>query len=161
MPWSIDQLETWVGRPSVDKNGNKLGAIADVYMDDATGNPEWLAVVINGLFTNRVSFVPLAGAEEDGESVRVAYAKSLIKDAPSMELDGDLGAEEEERLYRHYGIPYDGHGTTEAAMQQEGSNSVNNEMTPEMALRRLRRRDEASIGFIELEADDEPTKGAQ
>lgn len=160
MPWSIDELETWIGRPVVDADDGKLGTIADVYMDDSTGNPEWLAVVVAGLFTKHLRFVPLAGAVESGNDVRVAYKKSLIKDSPSLELDGDLSAGEEEALYSHYGLAVPSSEATDrdadiAEMQESGSGSVNNEMSPEMARRRLRKRDEASIDFIELEADED------
>lgn len=162
MPWSLDQLETWIGRPAVDKDGHKVGEITDVYMDDATGNPEWLAVIVNKFFSNRISFVPLAEAIEDGNNVRVAYKKALIKDSPSIELDGDMSNEEEHRLYRHYGLAHpssrDAAEREVGEMQESGSGSVNNEISPELARQRLNRRDEALVDFIDLDAEEPAPK---
>jgi uncharacterized protein (TIGR02271 family) len=40
----------------------------------------------------------------DGNDVRVPYDKDLVKNAPSVEKDGHLSPEEEDRLYRHYSL---------------------------------------------------------
>ena len=37
------------------------------------------------------------------DDLRVAHEKSLVKDAPSIDPDGELSTEEERRLYEHYG----------------------------------------------------------
>jgi uncharacterized protein (TIGR02271 family) len=95
----------WIGRTLVDNDGDKIGRIDDIYMDDDTGRPEWLAVS-TGWFGNRVSFVPLAGATRKGDDLSVRYGKDQVKDAPNAEADGHLSPEEEERLYRHYGVSY-------------------------------------------------------
>ncbi|MGI8710114.1 MAG: YsnF/AvaK domain-containing protein [Acidimicrobiales bacterium] len=47
--------------------------------------------------------MPIAGAAADGDDLKVAYAKSLVKDAPKVDADGELEPEEEARLYQHYG----------------------------------------------------------
>ncbi len=61
--------------------------------------PEWLAVS-TGLFGSRVSFVPLAEAQRDGDDIRVPYSKDQVKDSPNAEADGALSQDEESRLYR-------------------------------------------------------------
>src|SRR5215213_953308 len=53
------ELSGWIGRTAVDRDGDKVGKIADVYLDDDTGQPEWLAVT-TGMFGTGVSFVPLS-----------------------------------------------------------------------------------------------------
>jgi uncharacterized protein (TIGR02271 family) len=95
----------WRGRTAVDRDGDKIGKIAEIYLDEQTGRPEW-AIVNTGLFGGRSSFVPLAGASPDGEDVRVAYEKSQVKDAPSIEADGELSQTEEAALYGYYGLDY-------------------------------------------------------
>lgn len=94
--------ERLIGRNAVGSDGSKIGTINDIYVDDATGEPEWLAVT-TGLFGTKVGFVPLQGAELIGDDVVVAYDKSLVKDAPSAEADGHLSPDEETALYAHYG----------------------------------------------------------
>ena len=95
----------WRGQDLVGKGGEPIGTIAEVYMDTETGKPEWLAVT-TGLFGNRVSFVPVAQANEAEEGVRVPYDKSQVKDSPNAEADGQLSQEEEAALYGHYGLDY-------------------------------------------------------
>jgi uncharacterized protein (TIGR02271 family) len=95
----------WRGRNVVDQEGTKVGRLEEVYLDQQTGRPEWL-LVHTGLLGMRSSFAPLAGARVDGEDVRIGYSKQEVKDAPSVEADGELSQEEEARLYAHYGLDY-------------------------------------------------------
>ncbi len=101
-----DQLKGWIGRTLVDPSGDKIGKIADIYMDDDTGQPEWLAVT-TGLFGSKVSFAPITGATAPaGDDVRSQFYKGQVKEAPNAEADGQLAQDEETRLYTHYGIDY-------------------------------------------------------
>jgi uncharacterized protein (TIGR02271 family) len=95
-------VTAWVGRTLVDQSGDKIGTIDDVYLDDASGQPEWLAVS-TGLLGRNLSFVPIEGASPSGDDLMVPYAKSQVKDAPNAAPDGHLSPEEEQRLYEHYG----------------------------------------------------------
>jgi len=99
------QLTGWIGQSLHGRDGDKIGTITDIYMDEDTGQPEWLAVT-TGMFGTRVSFVPLREASTSGDELRVPYDKSTVKDAPNAEADGRLSQEEEGRLYQHYGLPY-------------------------------------------------------
>ena len=99
------QLGGWRGQDLVDPSGDKIGTIEDIYLDEATDQPEWLAVK-TGLFGHRVSFVPVAQAQASGDAVVVPYSKAEVKDAPSAEPDGLLSQDEEAALYQHYGLNY-------------------------------------------------------
>lgn len=92
-----------IDRNALDPDGDKIGSVFDVYLDNASGQPEWLAVN-TGLFGTKVSFVPIAGATLAGDDVVVAYPKSLVKDAPNIDPDGQLTPDEEGSLYSHYSI---------------------------------------------------------
>src|SRR5512132_2263074 len=92
----------------VDPVGDKLGTIDAVYLDDETGQPEW-ALVYTGLFTAKAAFVPLAQAQDLGDSVQVPYDKQQVIDAPTMQADGQLSQDDEAELYRHYGLDYSEH----------------------------------------------------
>jgi uncharacterized protein (TIGR02271 family) len=102
---TIEEVRTWRGGTVVDRDGDKIGSIDEVYMDQDTGQPEWLAVR-TGLFGTRLSFVPLAEASRSGDEVRVPYEKAQVKDAPSVDPDGELSQQEESSLYSHYGLAY-------------------------------------------------------
>jgi PRC-barrel domain/Domain of unknown function (DUF2382) len=103
---SVEEVRAWLGRVMVDRDGNRLGEITDVYLDGETNRPEW-AVVRTGLFGLRSSFVPLAEASEVDDQIQVPHERTLVKDAPNIEADGQLSEAEEAELYRHYGLDYD------------------------------------------------------
>jgi uncharacterized protein (TIGR02271 family) len=87
----------------VDGDGDRIGDIEAIYVDDQTGEPEW-ALVNTGLFGTRFTFVPIAQASSHRDQVQVPYARQLVKDAPNMDPDGHLSAPEEQELWRHYGL---------------------------------------------------------
>jgi uncharacterized protein (TIGR02271 family) len=105
---SIETVQSWQGRTMVDPAGDKLGTIDAIYLDDETGQPEW-ATVTSGLFSAKIAFVPLAQAQDTGDSVQVPYDKQQVKDAPAMQADGSLSQDDEAELYRHYGLDYSEH----------------------------------------------------
>ncbi|MEU6680105.1 PRC-barrel domain-containing protein [Streptomyces sp. NPDC046853] len=92
-----------IGRKAFDLNGAKIGTIDEVYLDDATGAPEW-AAIRTGLFS-RDAFVPLEPSElrSDG-TLRIPFERSLIKDAPDFGVGRHLSPEQELQLYHHYGL---------------------------------------------------------
>jgi uncharacterized protein (TIGR02271 family) len=102
---TLEDTLTWRGQDLVDRDGDKIGTVEEIYLDTDTDQPEW-ALVNTGLFGTKRSFVPLREASHEGDSVRVPYEKAQVKDAPSVEPDGELSREEEAQLYRHYGLDY-------------------------------------------------------
>jgi uncharacterized protein (TIGR02271 family) len=109
----IDTVRSWQGKSMVGRDGDKVGTIDAIYLDDQTGEPEW-ALVNTGLFGAKSTFVPLAQADTVGDDVQVPYEKQLVKDAPRVEADQHLSEAEEQKLWRHYGLDY-GAGTAEYA----------------------------------------------
>jgi uncharacterized protein (TIGR02271 family) len=103
----------WNGRTLKDRNGEKIGTIDALYLDQQTDEPEW-ALVNTGLFGTKSSFVPLAGAAPRGEDVVVKVDAQQVKDAPKMEPDEQLSEQQEAELFRHYGIDYTAEGSVTA-----------------------------------------------
>jgi uncharacterized protein (TIGR02271 family) len=101
----VDTVRSWQGQTMVDRDGDKVGTIDAIYVDDQTGEPAW-ALVTTGLFGTRSTFVPIAQATGSGDQVQVPYEKQRIKDAPNIEPDGHLSEQEEQELWRHYGLDY-------------------------------------------------------
>ncbi|MCX5055128.1 MULTISPECIES: PRC-barrel domain-containing protein [unclassified Streptomyces] len=91
-----------IGRKAFDRSGTKLGTIDEVYLDDATGVPEW-AAIRTGLFS-RDAFVPLKPSELVEGTLHVPFDRSLIKDAPDFGVGRHLSPEQELQLYHHYGL---------------------------------------------------------
>jgi stress response protein YsnF len=101
-----------IGHKAVDRNGDKIGTVDEVYLDDATGEPEW-AAVRTGIF-GRDAFVPLTTSEFSGEELRVPYDKSLIKESPDFGVGQHLSPAQELQLYRYYGLDSPGTERAEA-----------------------------------------------
>lgn len=94
------------GGTVVGNDGEKIGKFGQVFLDDETGNPEWVTVR-TGLFGMSESFIPLEGASVQGDTVTVAYDKQMVKDAPRIDDEnGHLSREDEEELYRYYNRSY-------------------------------------------------------
>ncbi|WP_433717306.1 PRC and DUF2382 domain-containing protein [Actinoplanes sp. CA-051413] len=92
-----------LGSDVYETDGTKIGSAADVYLDAQTGNPEWVSVK-TGLFGTKQSFVPLEGANLEGDRIIVAFSKDQVKDAPRIDPDGRLSPAEEDELYTYYGL---------------------------------------------------------
>jgi uncharacterized protein (TIGR02271 family) len=100
-----DQILQFRGEQLNDADGDKIGAIDEIYLDAETGAPEW-ALVKTGLFGTKSTFVPLRDASETDGALRVPFDKATVKDAPKMDPDGQLSQTEERELYRYYGMEY-------------------------------------------------------
>jgi uncharacterized protein (TIGR02271 family) len=102
---TIEDARTWRGYDAVGPDANKLGTVEDIYLDQETGEPEWVALK-TGMFGGKLSFAPLSQARQDGDTIVLPYEKDQIKNAPRVEADGSLSQDEEAQLYRHYGLDY-------------------------------------------------------
>jgi sporulation protein YlmC with PRC-barrel domain len=114
----IDQasVPSLMGSTVRDNAGEKIGKVGQVYLDDTTGQPEWVTVR-TGLFGTKESFVPLAAARVEGDELVVDIAKDRVSDAPKIDEDGHLSEEQETELYQYYGVsqgPFGRQGTPTA-----------------------------------------------
>jgi uncharacterized protein (TIGR02271 family) len=108
-----------VGLELRTSNGEKVGKIGGLYIDDYNDQPEWVTVN-TGLFGTKESFVPLVQAERHENTVVVPYAKDQIKKAPGVSEGEHLSEPDEQALYEHYGIPYVTEGSTFADTERLG-----------------------------------------
>ncbi|MEJ8646030.1 PRC-barrel domain-containing protein [Streptomyces sp. MS1.HAVA.3] len=100
-----DQLVAMAGCAAHTDQGQRLGLVEYVLVDDTTGRPEWVRIIDRASGLGGV-FVPLRQAElQDGRLV-VPYPVALIEQAPCAALDcgSVLSVSEEEQLYGHYGV---------------------------------------------------------
>jgi uncharacterized protein (TIGR02271 family) len=116
---TTDAIPAVLGHTVYDSSHNKLGKIGQVYVDDTTGQPEWMTVN-TGLFGTKETLVPLEPAEVQGDEVMVPFRKDQIKDAPTVDTKagGQLSQEDEIRLYDHYGMSS---GTTDTRRDARGA----------------------------------------
>jgi uncharacterized protein YrrD len=62
----VNTVRSWQGATMVDRDGDRVGTIDAIYVDDQSGQPEW-ALVNTGLFGTRSTFVPIAQANPSGD----------------------------------------------------------------------------------------------
>ncbi|MGD0064823.1 MAG: PRC-barrel domain-containing protein [Streptosporangiaceae bacterium] len=100
-------IREWRGRDVVDAQGHKIGELEAVYVDTATDQPSFGTVRVGMPTRHRLVFVPLDHATVGPGYVKVAYDKKQVKDAPSIDTDGELLAADEEAVFKHYGLAYE------------------------------------------------------
>jgi hypothetical protein len=110
--FEADDIREWRGQNVVDDSGSKIGDLEALYVDTRTDQYEFATVKIGLLSRARLVFVPLAGAKVGPGYLKVAFPKKLVRDAPSIDTDGELLATDEPAVFRHYELPYDA-GETE------------------------------------------------
>ncbi|MEU7767417.1 DUF2382 domain-containing protein [Nocardia sp. NPDC049190] len=102
-----EMLDTLIGSAVYDPDGDKIGKVKRVYIDNDSGSPTWVAVS-TGLLRED-SLVPLAGARHrrDVGALQVQVEKAAVKSAPHLERDGLISPEAEQQLFDHYKIDPD------------------------------------------------------
>ncbi len=89
------------GHTAVDVDGAKLGMVGAVYVDDDSGEPMWVAIS-SGLLGTKENFAPLYGARPDGDDLRLAVSKDMIKDAPGADANGHIGDAQHAALHEYW-----------------------------------------------------------
>jgi sporulation protein YlmC with PRC-barrel domain len=91
---------SWMGNKIVDRDGEYVGSVDQVYRDQDSDRPTW-AVVSPG-----ARFVPLEEASQtNGNTVRIGATKHQVDYAPDIGDKDRLTPSEEERLRSHYAGP--------------------------------------------------------
>ncbi|MFD3616062.1 PRC-barrel domain-containing protein [Streptomyces sp. NPDC058676] len=99
-------VREWRNRDVVDTESRKIGVLEAEYVDTTTDEPA-MATVRTGLPTrHRLVFVPLQNAIAGPDYLKVGYVRTLVRQAPSIGTDDVLLAEQEEAIFKHYGLPY-------------------------------------------------------
>jgi hypothetical protein len=99
-------IREWRGHDVVDAQNRKIGELEAVYVDTSTDLPSFGTVKVGMPTRHRLVFVPLDRATVGPGYLKVAYDKKQVKDAPSIDTDGELPAAEEEAVFKHYGLTY-------------------------------------------------------
>src|SRR5579864_2587885 len=99
-------IREWRGHDVVDAHDHKIGELEAIYVDTGTDLPSFGTVKVGMVGRHRLVFVPLDRATVGPGYLKVAFGKKQVKDAPSIETDGELMAADEEAVFKHYGLTY-------------------------------------------------------
>ena len=94
-------LSEWRGKDLIDRNGEKIGKLEDVYFDIETDQPQF-GTVKEGFLDRHLTFVPLNAVTIGPDSLEVSVTRQQVKDAPNMEHEGEALTQADESLLYHY-----------------------------------------------------------
>ena len=96
----------WHGKMLVDRNGQKIGKLQDVYVDVETDEPQF-ATVKEGFIRRHLTFVPLGALQIGPGDLQVPVTREQVRTAPDIEMHGDeLSQADESALYHHFELNY-------------------------------------------------------
>ena len=101
--WNVIE---WHGKMLVDRSGEKIGKLQDVYVDVETDEPQF-ATIKEGFIGRHLTFVPLGGIKVGPDSLEAAVSLAQVEDAPNLAQHGEeLSQADESALYHHYELNY-------------------------------------------------------
>ena len=90
------------GRELLDSNGERVGQIREIFLDETTGRPAWAAVDAPG-GGDELVLAPLAHSTLEGDAVRVAVTRERVETSPSTSgLTERFSPEHMDRVRAHY-----------------------------------------------------------
>ena len=99
-------IADWHGKQLIDRYGEKIGKLEDVYVDVETDEPVF-GTVKEGRIGRHLTFVPLGGITIDPDQLQVKVSKDQVESALDIETEGgELSQTDESGLYHHYGLNY-------------------------------------------------------
>ena len=101
---TFDDLQSAHGTAVYSADGEKIGSVEEIFVDDQTEQPEWIGLG-TGLFGTKRVLVPVEGASMREGGVLVPYSKEQVKGSPDIDSD-EIGQDTEAQLYSHYGLGY-------------------------------------------------------
>ncbi|MHA6802240.1 PRC-barrel domain-containing protein [Salinifilum ghardaiensis] len=100
----VQRAQDLIGVAVFDRAGNRLGRVANVYVDDETLRPEWITVR-SGVLGLRETFVPLDGATTAEDRLDVPFTRGDVRNAPRVTAaSGHLSDADGRDLFAHYGL---------------------------------------------------------
>jgi sporulation protein YlmC with PRC-barrel domain len=102
----IVDFSKWHGKDLVDRDGERIGKLEDVYFDVGTDQPQF-ATVKEGLVGRHLTFVPLTDVTIGPNNLQVSASRAEVKGAPNLDVQGDeLSQSDESTLYHYYQLNY-------------------------------------------------------
>ena len=142
----IGDINDAQGRELVDSDGQPLGQIRQIFLDETTSRPAWAAVDAPGEGGELV-LAPLAHSTREGDAVRVAVSRQRVETSPSTSgLTERFSPEHMDRVRAHYADQTadadlsargdttlsGGRDDTAVPAGREGDTSVTGDLPPEM-----------------------------
>ena len=101
--WDVTE---WRGKMLIDRNGEKIGKLQEVYVDVETDEPQF-GTVKEGFIGRHLTFVPVGGIKIGPDDLQVTVTREQVRSAPDIEMHGEeLSQADESALYHHFEMNY-------------------------------------------------------
>jgi sporulation protein YlmC with PRC-barrel domain len=117
-----DQINRVKDSDVYGENGEKIGSVGEVYLDDETGQPQWFTIK-TGLFGMNESVVPTDRVTILEDRITVPFTKDQVKDAPNFDPSDNLTSAQERQIYDHYGRGSDYEAWSHQGISDVGTSS--------------------------------------
>lgn len=98
----VEKIEAWRGEDVVDRDGEKVGKLDDVFTDRSSGEPGIVSIK-TGFLGRKSILVPLEGASLSRDFLRLDVSKEQIEGAPGGD-GGELDQSFATQLFSHYDL---------------------------------------------------------
>jgi hypothetical protein len=153
----FEDYSAWTGRDVLTADGDRLGAVEVIFLDEATDAPEWVLVRVEDGDGNVV--IPLAGAKVEERAIRVEPGRDRIAAAPRIDVDETLSVADERRLYEHYGLAYSQEESSTVLPEDQAPSESGAETVPQPTEERPRLRRHVGAPVPPPPASEEESAG--
>jgi len=93
-----------LGHGLLDEDGNRIGRVVSVYLDEEDPKPVYLGISTTWLPFAMPHLVPMSalGPVADSRAVQIATTARVVRTAPSFPLDATIYGTDEEEIAQHY-----------------------------------------------------------
>lgn len=93
------------GDDVITSDGSKVGTVDGVWVDDASDQPEFIAVK-TGMIFGKNHLMPIEQAQIDtaNQTIQVPYSEDQIKGGPTFGTEDSLSPADEQSIYDYYGM---------------------------------------------------------
>ncbi|MFK0001202.1 PRC-barrel domain-containing protein [Paenarthrobacter sp. NPDC090522] len=120
---SLEDLDNIVanGGTVVDSAGVKIGSVEQIFLSGESGDPAFVTVR-TGFFGLSESFAPLAGAEVEDSTIKLAVVKDQVEKGPRIDNDrGVITEGQEKELYEYFALVGSGQDATASTSGTSGA----------------------------------------
>jgi stress response protein YsnF len=102
---SDSALPPVIGAIADDRDGNALGTVTTVFLDDVTGQPTWVGLTdgLHAASDDVPVIAPISAADYADGRLRLSVPADAVRSSPRVSQADRLSPEEETALLEHYG----------------------------------------------------------
>jgi uncharacterized protein (TIGR02271 family) len=141
-----------IGFKVMDMADQKIGTVNNLWADE-TGQPAFLGMKTGwlGLGKNHVVPVHTAHVNDRDQVIRLPFSEDRIKEAPAFDAETDLTTQDQEEIYRYYGVQGAGYDQRRGMAEQSRGSSAARRPSEEGTTMQLK-EERVKVGKREVES---------